>query len=245
MNLILGAGQNLNLGNANVKQDPKEKLFTVNLGKDLIELPEVPRVVKVESNWITDDNASALVMALPEEIEDDLAEIKAAEAENDSDSEESDDENEEDPEPNKTKKRGRTPKKSTKKPKRPELKFNEIEIYDPAEWVSRRQSQIKPVDKDALQNDAKVWNEEFVKYHKLALDGDHSVLRSTGVVANFVKVIAGLNPNKHDIQTLKLFAKDRTLHRMHHMKVQLKTYIRDKNRKESSRSKNLKNCLAE
>ena len=73
----------MNLCNANVKQDQSEKLFTVNLASDLIELPEVPRVVEMENPWILDDNASALVMALPEEIEDDLAELRAAEAEDD------------------------------------------------------------------------------------------------------------------------------------------------------------------
>ena len=199
----------------------------------------------MENPWITDDNASALVMALPEEIEDDLAELRAAEAEDDPDIEDSDDENEENAGPNQSQKRGRTPKKSNKKQKRPELRFDDVEIFDPAEWISRRKSHFTGMDKDTLQSDIKLWNDEFHKYHQTAKDGLHSVLRTTGVVGNFVKVIAALNPNNHDIQVLKLFAKDRTLHRMHHMKVQLKTYMRDKNRKESSRSKNLKNFLAE
>ena len=242
---VLGAGQNLNLCNANVKQDQSEKLFTVNLASDLIELPEVPRVVEMENPWILDDNASALVMALPEEIEDDLAELRAAEAEDEPDIEDSDDEDEENSEPNQSQKRGRTPKKSNKKQKKPELRFDDIEIFDPAEWISRRRSQITTVDKDALQSDVNVWNDEFRKYHQMARDGQQSVLRTTGVVGNFVKVIAAANPNNHDTKVLKLFAKDRTLHRMHHMKVQLKTYMREKNRKESSRSKNLKNHLAE
>ena len=242
---LLGAGQNLNLCNANVKQDQSEKLFTVNLASDLIELPEVPHVVEMENNWIIDDRASALVMALPEDIENDLAEIRAAEAEDDPNDEVTDSEDEENAEPNQSQKRGKTPKKSNKKQKKPELRFDDVEIFDPAEWISRRRSQLTTVDKDALQSDVNVWNDEFRKYHQMARDGQHSVLRSTGVVGNFVKVIAALNPNKHDIQILKLFAKDRTLHRMHHMKVQLKTYMREKNRKESSRSKNLKNHLAE
>ena len=242
---LLGAGQNLNISNANVKQDQSEKLFTVNLANDLIELPEVPHVVEMENNWIIDDRASALVMALPEDIENDLAEIRAAEAEDDPNDEDTDSEDEENAEPNQSQKRGRTPKKPNKKQKKPELRFNDVEIFDPAEWISRRRSHVTAVDKDALESDVKLWNDEFRKYHQLARDGQHSVLRSTGVVGNFVKVIAALNPNKHDIQILKLFAKDRTLHRMQHMKVQLKTYMRDKNRKESSRSKNLKNHLAE
>ena len=242
---VLGAGQNLNITNANVKQDQSEKLFTVNLAKDLIELPKVPHVVEMENPWILDDNASALVMALPEEIEDDLAELRAAEADDDPNDEVTDSEDEENAEPNQSQKRGRTPKKSNKKQKKAELRFNDVEIFDPAEWISRRSSQITVVDKATLQSDVKLWDGEFRKYHQMARDGQHSVLRTTGVIGNFVKVIAAANPNNHDTKVLKLFAKDRTLHRMHHMKVQLKTYMREKNRKESSRSKNLKNHLAE
>ena len=247
--VVLGAGQNLKLYNANVKQDQSEKLFTVNLAQNLLEPPEVPNVVETENNWIDaidDSSISAFVMAVPEE--DTLAEVDAIKAEDipDSDGSDSDsDDADDDINPCQSQKRGRTPKKSTKKPKNSKLEFNEPEVYDPVEWISKRRSKIIGEDLEALVGDIEKWNEAFLKYHEPAHDGQCSILRTPQVIGNFVKVIADLNPNKFHDKVLRLFAMDRTLHRMHHMKVQLRSHLRDKNRKESSRSKNLKNHLAE
>ena len=246
--VVLGAGQNLKLDNANVKQDQSEKLFTVTLAQDLLDPPDVPKVVETETNWIEaidDDSVSAFVMAVPEE--DTPAEVDAIEAEDipDSDDNDSEDDYDDNINPSQSQKRGRTPKKSTKKPKNSKLEFNEPEVYDPVEWIAKRRSKIIGVNLEALVGDIEKWNEAFLKYHEPAHDGQCSILRTPQVIGNFVKVIADLNPNKFHDKVLRLFAMDRTLHRMHHMKVQLRSHLRDKNSKESSRSKNLKNHFAE
>ena len=234
-NYILTGGHHFTSNNPNVKEAEKvDQLLIAEMTKDLVDEATFATTADDEN---TPENEPEAIEVEEPEIEEDV-EI-SPESDEESESELAEEEGYK----NMAKSLENvvlSPKKQTKK--EPSSKKNTVtsDKFEGEEFINN--SITAKLTQQEILPYVKKWDVVFRNYHKDAPEGEHGLLRTSGVIKGLelelLKNSRDLPPNLHPL--LKEFAHKRTMIRLRHLKDILRSNI-----DESARSKNLQNYWQE